>query len=146
MKRNEGDTMPQKGINKVIVVGHLGQDPDVRYTRAGDAVASLSLATGETWKDKQTGEEREKTEWHRVSLFGKLAEVAGEYLKKGAQVYIEGKLQTRKWQDNDGQDRYTTEIVVQGYDGVMQMLGRAGQGNAHPVNQANQGLDENIPF
>jgi single-strand DNA-binding protein len=118
----------QKGINKVILVGNLGRDPDVRYTQSGAAVATLALATSESWRDKNTGEQREKTEWHRVALFGKLAEVAGEYLRKGSQVYIEGQLQTRKWQDQQsGQDRYTTEIVVQGYNGVMQMLGGRSQ-------------------
>ncbi len=112
-----------KGVNKAVVLGYLGQDPEVHYTTNGDPVTNLSIATGESWTDKGTGEIREKTEWHRVVLFGKLAEVAGEYLSKGSQVYIEGKLQTRKWQDQNGQDRYSTEIVVQGFGGVMQMLG-----------------------
>lgn len=113
----------KKGVNKVILVGNLGSDPEVKQMPSGTAVANLSLATSESWKDKNTGEQVEKTEWHRVSLFGKLAEVAGQYLKKGSQVYIEGQLQTRKWQDQNGQDRYTTEVVVQGFNGVMQMLG-----------------------
>ncbi len=119
--------MASRGVNKVILVGNLGGDPEVRYMPNGGAVANITVATSETWRDKTTGEQREKTEWHRVALFGKLAEVAGEYLRKGSQVYIEGQLQTRKWQDQSGQDRYTTEVVVQGYNGTMQMLGgRAG--------------------
>ncbi|MGR5096888.1 single-stranded DNA-binding protein [Vibrio maritimus] len=115
--------MAARGVNKVILVGNLGNDPEVRYMPSGGAVANITIATSETWRDKATGEQREKTEWHRVAIFGKLAEVAGEYLRKGSQVYIEGQLQTRKWQDQSGQDRYTTEVVVQGYHGVMQMLG-----------------------
>lgn len=115
--------MASRGINKAILIGSLGQDPEVRYTQNGQAIANISIATSERWKDKATGEQKEKTEWHRVSIFGKTAEVAGEYLRKGSQVYIEGQLQTRKWQDQQGQDRYTTEVVVQGYNGVMQMLG-----------------------
>ncbi|MGK4442653.1 single-stranded DNA-binding protein [Yersinia enterocolitica] len=111
-----------KGINKVILVGNLGKDPEVRYMPNGGAVASITLATSESWRDKATGEQKEKTEWHRIVLFGKLAEVAGEYLRKGSQVYIEGALQTRKWQDQSGQDRYTTEVVVN-VGGTMQMLG-----------------------
>ena len=119
--------MASKGINKVILVGNLGKDPEVRYTPNGKAVANLTLATSESWKD-QSGQIQEKTEWHRVSMFGKLAEIAGEYLRKGSQVYIEGKLQTRKWQDQQGQDRYTTEVVLDPFTGVMQMLGgRTGQ-------------------
>lgn len=115
--------MASRGINKVILVGNLGQDPEVRYMPSGGAVTNITIATSESWKDKSTGEQKEKTEWHRVVLFGKLAEVAGEYLLKGSQVYIEGQLQTRKWQDQNGQDRYSTEVVVQGFNGVMQMLG-----------------------
>ena len=115
--------MASRGINKVILVGNLGQDPEVRYMPNGGAVTNLTIATSDQWRDKATGEQREKTEWHRVVLFGKLAEVAGEYLKKGSQVYIEGQLQTRKWQDQSGIDRYSTEVVVQGFNGVMQMLG-----------------------
>ncbi|EGF6448531.1 single-stranded DNA-binding protein [Salmonella enterica subsp. enterica] len=114
--------MTVRGINKVIIVGNLGQDPEVRYMPNGGAVANLSLATSESWRDKQTGEMRENTEWHRVVLFGKLAEVASEYLRKGAQVYIEGQLRTRSWQDDSGVTRYVTEIVV-GQSGTMQMLG-----------------------
>ncbi|MDD3449980.1 MAG: single-stranded DNA-binding protein [Gammaproteobacteria bacterium] len=101
-----------RGINKVILIGNLGADPEVRYTAGGSAVANLRLATSESWRDKNTGEQQERTEWHRVVLFGKLGEIAGEYLKKGSKVYIEGRLQTRKWQDQSGQDRYTTEIVA----------------------------------
>ena len=122
--------MASRGINKVILVGNLGNDPEIRYMPSGGAVANITIATSESWRDKATGEQREKTEWHRVALFGKLAEVAGEYLRKGSQVYIEGQLQTRKWQDQSGQDRYTTEIVVQGYNGVMQMLGGRAQSGA----------------
>lgn len=114
--------MASKGVNKVILVGNLGQDPEIRYMPSGGAVANISIATSESWKDKATGEQKEKTEWHRVVIFGKLAEIAGEYLKKGSQVYIEGALQTRKWTDQSGNDKYTTEIVV-AMNGVMQMLG-----------------------
>ena len=114
--------MASRGVNKVILIGNLGQDPEIRHMPNGGAVANMTLATSESWRDKQTGETKEKTEWHRVVLFGKLAEVAGEYLRKGAQVYIEGSLQTRKWQDQHGQDRYTTEIVVN-VSGTMHMLG-----------------------
>ncbi|MDO6405939.1 single-stranded DNA-binding protein [Pantoea phytobeneficialis] len=119
--------MASRGVNKVILVGNLGQDPEVRYMPNGGAVANITLATSESWRDKQTGENKEITEWHRVVLFGKLAEVAGEYLRKGSQVYIEGQLRTRKWQDQGGQDRYTTEIVVN-VGGTMQMLGGRQQG------------------
>lgn len=115
--------MASRGINKVILVGNLGNDPEIRYLPSGGAVATLTVATSESWRDKATGEQREKAEWHRVALFGKLAEVAGEYLKKGSQVYIEGQLETRKWQDQSGQDRYTTQVVVKGFNGSMQMLG-----------------------
>ncbi|EJA6953562.1 single-stranded DNA-binding protein SSB2 [Salmonella enterica] len=115
--------MAARGVNKVILVGHLGQDPEVRYMPNGGAVANLTLATSESWRDKQDGESREHTEWHRVVVFGKLAEIASEYLRKGAQVYIEGQLRTRKWTDQSGQDKYTTEVVV-GQNGTMQMLGR----------------------
>ncbi|MDY6980056.1 MAG: single-stranded DNA-binding protein [Pseudomonadota bacterium] len=115
-----------RGINKVILVGNLGRDPEVRYSPNGAAIANLSVATSESWKDKNTGEQVEKTEWHRVVMFRRLAEIAGEYLKKGSKVYIEGKLQTRKWQGQDGQDRYTTEIVAN----EMQMLDSRGGGSA----------------
>jgi single-strand DNA-binding protein len=114
--------MASKGVNRVIIIGNLGKDPEVRYTQDGKAVASLTLATSESWKD-QSGQVQEKTEWHRVSIFGKLAEIAGEYLRKGSQIYIEGKLQTRKWTNKEGQDQYTTEIVLDPFNGVMQMLG-----------------------
>ncbi|MDR9436100.1 MAG: single-stranded DNA-binding protein [Thiohalophilus sp.] len=115
-----------RGINKVILVGNLGRDPEVRYSANGAAIANVSIATSESWKDKNTGEQVEKTEWHRVVMFRRLAEIAGEYLKKGSKVYIEGKLQTRKWQGQDGQDRYTTEIVAN----EMQMLDSRGGGSA----------------
>ncbi|WP_119313074.1 single-stranded DNA-binding protein [Morganella morganii] len=121
--------MASRGVNKVILIGNLGQDPEVRYMPNGGAVTNITLATSESWRDKQTGEMKEKTEWHRVVIFGKLAEIAGEYLKKGSQVYIEGSLQTRKWQDQSGQERYTTEVVVN-IGGSMQMLGgRSGGGD-----------------
>ncbi len=110
------------GVNKVILVGRLGKDPEVRYTPDNRAIANITLATSESWKDKNTGQKQEKTEWHRVVFFGGVAGVVGEYLKKGSQIYIEGKLQTRKWQDQSGQDRYTTEVVVDSFNGVMQML------------------------
>ncbi len=114
-----------RGVNKVILVGNLGNDPEVKYMPSGNAVANVSLATTESWKDKSSGERQEKTEWHRVTFYGKLAEIAGEYLKKGSQIYVEGRLQTRKWQGQDGQDRYTTEIIASD----MQMLGgRGGSG------------------
>jgi single-strand DNA-binding protein len=115
------------GVNKVIIVGNLGKDPEVRFMPNGGAVANITVATSDSWKDKQTGEAKEKTEWHRVVMFGKLAEIAGEYLKKGSKVYLEGQLQTRKWTNQQGQDQYTTEIVLQGYNGVMQMLDGRGQ-------------------
>ncbi|WP_420235294.1 single-stranded DNA-binding protein [Pseudomonas sp. ABY48] len=116
-----------RGVNKVILVGTCGQDPEVRYLPNGNAVTNLSLATSEQWTDKQTGQKVEKTEWHRVSMFGKVAEIAGEYLRKGSQVYIEGKLQTREW-EKDGIKRYTTEIVVD-MQGTMQLLGGRPQGD-----------------
>ncbi|QNJ57359.1 ssDNA binding protein [Pseudomonas phage Dolphis] len=117
-----------RGVNKVILVGTCGQDPEVKYLPNGNAVTNLSLATSEQWKDKQSGEKVEKTEWHRVSLFGKVAEIAGEYLRKGSQVYIEGKLQTREW-EKDGIKRYTTEIIVD-INGTMQLLGGKNDGNS----------------
>lgn len=119
--------MASRGINKVIIVGNLGQDPEVRYMPNGSAVANLTIATSESWKDKH-GQQQEKTEWHKVVVFGKLAEIAGEYLRKGSQTYIEGKLQTRKWQDQQGQDRYSTEIVVD-INGSMQMLDKKQDNN-----------------
>ncbi|MBK4775886.1 ssDNA-binding protein [Candidatus Pantoea edessiphila] len=111
-----------RGINKVILIGNLGQDPEVRYMPNGNAVTNITLATSESWRDKNTGENKEITEWHRVVIFGKLAEVASEYLRKGSQIYIEGQLRTRKWQDQNGQERYTTEVIVN-IGGTMQMLG-----------------------
>ena len=131
--------MASRGINKVILVGNLGQDPEVRYMPSGGAVANMTLATSESWRDKQTGEMKEQTEWHRVVMFGKLAEVAGEYLRKGSQVYIEGQLRTRKWTDQSGQERYTTEINVPQIGGVMQMLGGRQQGAGAPAGGGQQG-------
>ncbi len=122
-----------RGVNKVILVGNLGRDPEVRYSPNGQAVANVTVATSESWKDKNTGDKQERTEWHRVVFFGKLAEIAGEYLKKGMQIYVEGRLQTRKWQDKDGADRYTTEIVAS----EMQMLGSR-EGRGAPSNDFNQ--------
>lgn len=113
-----------RGINKAILIGNLGADPEVRYMPSGGAVATVSLATSEAWKDKQTNEAQERTEWHRVVFFNRLAEIAGEYLRKGAKVYIEGRIQTRKWQDKNGQERYTTEIIAN----EMQMLDSRGAG------------------
>ena len=121
-----------RGVNKVILVGNLGKDPEVRYMPNGNAVANITLATTESWKDKQSGEQQEKTEWHRIVMFRRLGEIAGEYLKKGSQVYIEGKLQTRKWQDSSGNDRYTTEIVAS----EMQMLGGRGGGGSADFSSA----------
>jgi single-strand DNA-binding protein len=113
-----------RGVNKVILVGNLGKDPETRYMPSGSAVTNLRIATTEAWKDKQSGEQQERTEWHSVAMFGRLAEIAAEYLRKGSQVYVEGKLRTRKWQDKEGKDRYTTEIVAD----EMQMLGSKGGG------------------
>lgn len=152
--------MASRGVNKVILVGTLGQDPEVRYLPGGAAVANISIATSESWKDKSTGEKKEKTEWHRVVIFGKLAEIAGEYLKKGTQVYIEGALQTRKWTDQAGVEKYTTEVVVN-VGGTMQMLGGRAQGggaqqsrpqqapqqNSAPANnEPPMDFDDDIPF
>ncbi len=137
--------MASKGVNKVILVGNLGQDPEVRYLPSGGAVANITLATSESWRDKATGEQKEQTEWHRVVLFGKLAEVAGEYLRKGSQVYIEGQLRTRKWTDQSGTEKYTTEVLVN-VGGVMQMLGGrqavgapGGSGQQQSGNQSGSG-------
>jgi single-strand DNA-binding protein len=124
-----------RGINKVILIGNLGQDPEVRYSQGGMAFANITLATSEKWQDKQTGEPRERTEWHRVVFTGKIAEVAGKWLKKGSQVYVEGKLQTRKWQDQGGVERYTTEVVVDSFNGVLQMLGGRPEGQGEPSQQ-----------
>jgi single-strand DNA-binding protein len=115
-----------RGVNKVILIGHLGADPETRAMPSGSSVANLRIATTESWRDKQSGEQQERTEWHRVALFGRLAEIAGEYLRKGSQVYIEGSLRTRKWQDKQGNERYSTEIV----GNEMQMLGGRGGGGA----------------
>ena len=143
-----------RGVNKVILVGNLGQKPEMRYTQTNTAVATLSIATSESWKDKDSGEQREKTEWHRVVFFGKLAEIAEQYLDKGSQLYVEGKLQTRKWQDKEGNDRYTTEIL----GNEMNMLGgrqASGDGGAYDPSQPaaqsapsqeSQISEEDIPF
>jgi single-strand DNA-binding protein len=147
-----------RGVNKVILVGNLGQDPEVKYMPSGGAVCNVSVATTDSWTDKSSGERQERTEWHRIVFFRRLAEIAGEYLRKGSQVYIEGRLQTRKWQDNSGQDRYTTEIIAND----MQMLGgrtggsvdfesppRQPQGESTPQKAASTATDEfddDIPF
>ena len=142
-----------RGINKVILVGNLGADPETRYMPSGSAVTNLSVATSETWKDKQTGEQKERTEWHKVAMFNRLAEIAAEYLRKGSQVYIEGKLRTRKWQDRDGNDRWTTEIIAD----EMQMLGGRGGGGSAPMSSGGPGpsspppqpvddFEDDIPF
>lgn len=142
-----------RGVNKVILVGTLGQDPEVKYLTNGNAVCNLSLATSEQWKDKQSGEKKEKTEWHRVVIFGKLAEITGEYARKGSQIYIEGKLQTREW-EKDGVKRYATEIVVD-MQGQMQLLGGKQEGSSprqsapQPAQQQSapaDNLDDDIPF
>ena len=127
-----------KGINKVILVGHLWQDPEIKYMPSGGAVANVSIATSDQWKDKQSGEMKDRTEWHRVVFFNRLAEIVGEYLRKGSQVYVEGRLQTRKWQDKNGQDRYTTEIVAS----EMQMLGGRGQGGGDQSFGGGQGQQQ----
>jgi single-strand DNA-binding protein len=147
-----------RGVNKVIIVGNLGNDPETKYMPSGSAVTNLSVATNESWKDKQTGEQKERTEWHRVAMFGRLAEIAAEYLRKGSQVYIEGKLRTRKWQDQQGNDKYTTEIIAD----EMQMLGGrsgggapamgGGSGGPPPGSPSDSGggspgeFDDDIPF
>ncbi len=144
-----------RGINKVIIVGNLGGDPETRYMPSGSAVTNLTIATNESWKDKQTGEQKERTEWHKVAMFNRLAEIAAEYLRKGSQVYIEGKLRTRKWQDKDGNDRWTTEVVAD----EMQMLGgRSGGGGGSasmnqdpgpastPAKPGPDDFDDDIPF
>ena len=156
--------MSSRGVNKVILVGNLGQDPEVHSTNNGGQVTTISIATSEEWKDKSSGEKQSKTEWHRVVFFGKLAEIAGQYLTKGSQVYVEGKLVTRKWQDKSGNDRYSTEVVVDGFNGVLQMLGGGSDRNqnaqdSHNANMAGtrdtQGqkdggafdsFDDDIPF
>jgi single-strand DNA-binding protein len=131
-----------RGVNKVILVGNLGKDPEIRYTPSGSAVANVTIATSDQWKDKQTGEQQERTEWHRVVFFNRLAEVVGEYVKKGQQIYVEGRIQTRKWQDQSGQDRWTTEIV----GNEMQMLGgRSGGGGGGGSSGFDQGMDQSAP-
>lgn len=136
-----------RGINKVILVGNVGQDPEVRYLPNGGAVANVSIATSESWMDKNSGQRQDRTEWHRVVFFGKLADVVSQYVKKGSKLYVEGKLQTRKWQDQSGQDRYTTEIVVDGFNGVMQMLDSrdGGMGGGAPSAMPPQGGYGNNP-
>ena len=143
-----------RGVNKVILIGNLGADPEVRYMPNGGAVANVTLATSESWKDKNTGEQQERTEWHRIVFYRRLAEIAGEYLKKGSKVYVEGRLQTRKWQDRDGNDRYTTEIIAN----EMQMLDSRGGGTAafnaetpskpaaQPATAEYADFDDDIPF
>ena len=126
------------GINKVILVGNLGAKPEIKYASNGNAISNLSIATSESWTDKSTGQKQERTEWHRVSLFGKVAEIAGQYLDKGSKVYVEGKLQTRKWQDQNGQDRYTTEVVISGYSGTLQMLDRRDDMSSSASSQQSQ--------
>ena len=149
--------MASRGINKVILIGNLGKDPEVRYMPNGNAVANVTVATSESWKDKNTGETQERTEWHRVVFFRRLAEIVGEYLKKGSKVYIEGKLQTRKWQDQNGQDRYTTEIVAdqmqmldsRGGGGSSSSFGGGGGSEPPPAGQASgsgSDFDDDIPF
>ena len=148
-------------LNKVMLIGNLGRDPEVRHTQDGNPIATLNIATAESWKDKQTGEKKEKTEWHRVVIFGKVAEVAQKYLKKGSSVYIEGKMVTRKWTDQQGQDRYTTEVQVDGFSGSMTMLGGKNEGSQEqyqrdaaqaqqpqstPATQAEPPFDDDIPF
>lgn len=131
--------MASRGINKVILVGNLGQDPEVRYAANGNAIANITLATSESYKDKNTGQMVDKTEWHRVVFFQKLAEIAGEYLRKGSQIYIEGKLETKKYTDNQGVEKYSTNIVVDGFDGKLQMLGSKEGGNQSQGAQNTQG-------
>lgn len=130
--------MSSIGINKCIILGRVGNDPEIRYSASGSAIANLSVATSEQWNDKATGEKKEQTEWHRVVIFGKLAEVAGEYLRKGSQVYVEGKLRTRKWTDQSGVEKYTTEIVLQPMNGVMQMIGGKSSDNGNQQSQQRQ--------
>lgn len=126
-----------RGVNKVIIIGRLGQDPEVRYAPSGAAFANMTVATSEQWRDKTTGEQKDQTEWHRVVLSGKLAEVAGEYLRKGSEVYLEGKLRTRKWTDQSGAEKYTTEVLV-GVGGTMQMLGGKQDSSQQPKQQQQQ--------
>ena len=142
--------MSSRGVNKVILIGNVGNDPDIRYVPNGDAVVNLSLATSESWKDRNTGEPQERTEWHRVVIRGKLAEVVKQYVHKGSKLYLEGSLRTRKWQGQDGQDRYTTEIVVGGLGSSMQMLDSRGQGGgpgpSYGTNQQGPSRDDGNEF
>lgn len=131
-----------KGINKVILIGYLGQNPEVRYMSNGNAVTNIFIATSENWRDKQTGEMKEKTEWHKIVIFGKIAEIAAEYLKKGSQVYIEGSLQTRKWKDQSGIERYTTEIIVN-INGTMQILSNKNNYNENIKSNKTINIEEN---
>lgn len=136
-------------VNKVILVGNLGRDPEIRTTQDGTKVGNLSLATSENWRDRATGERRERTEWHRVVVFNeRLVDVCEKYLRKGSKIYVEGQLQTRKWTDQSGQDRYSTEVVLQGFRGVMQMLdspNKNNQGSSNAGVSSNE-LDDEIPF
>jgi single-strand DNA-binding protein len=156
-QQHQREAIMARGVNKVILVGNLGRDPEVRYMPSGNAVANVTLATTESWKDKQSGEKQERTEWHNVVFYSRLAEIAGEYLKKGSQVYVEGSLRTRKWQDKSGNDRYTTEIIAS----EMQMLGgRSGSAgyaaadsapamsgsSASSAGSAAPDFDDDIPF
>ena len=125
-------------VNKAIILGNIGKDPEVRYTASGEAICNITVATSESWKDKATGEKKELTEWHRISFFGKLAEICGQYLKKGSQVYVEGSIRTRKWTDKEGQERYTTEIRGD----EMKMLGSAPSGNQRPANSQDGGQSD----
>lgn len=140
LTRIQGTTMA-RGINKVIIVGNLGNDPDTKYMPSGSAVTNITVATNESWKDKQTGEQKDRTEWHKIAMFGRLAEISAEYLRKGSQVYIEGKLRTRKWQDKNGNDRYTTEIVAD----EMQMLGGRSGGGAPAMGGGSRPASSNAP-
>lgn len=131
--------MAKGSVNKVILIGNLGRDPEVRYTPSGMAVANVTLATTEAWKDKQSGENQERTEWHRVTFYTRLAEIVGEYLRKGSKIFIEGRLQTRKWQDKNGQDRYTTEIIA---DSMQMLDSKGGGGSSHSNNDTHSSAAE----
>lgn len=132
-------------VNKVILIGRLGRDPEIRYTQGGDPIASLNIATSDTWRDKETGERRERTEWHRVVVFGQTAKVVEQYLRKGRQVYIEGKLQTSKWQDQNGQDRYTTEVVANNFGGLTMLGGRTDDDTLIGENKDSFGANAPVP-
>jgi len=137
-------------VNKVILIGNLGKDPEVRTMQNGKKVANITLATSESWKDKDSGERKEKTEWHRVVIWGQLADIADKYLKKGSKVYVQGSLQTRKWQNKDGQDQYTTEVVLQGFGAELVMLDGKGEREDRPVADSGRATaampDDDIPF